>query len=84
MPPIDLSLVPTADLVAAACARFDHCVFHGTIDRNAPSPAEDGSEVFIIRRFGDPLKCVGMAAQIQKFILSDLEDRTVQTDGSNL
>ena len=80
----DLKLVPTADLVDEACIRFDHCVFHGLIDRNAPSPDSEGTEVFVIRRFGDPLKCAGMAARIQRFILNDLESRTESSDSSLL
>ena len=85
MPPIDLSLVPTKELMDAICARFDHLVIHAIIERNGPTGAvEDGMEVFAIRRVGDPLKCVGMAVQLQQRILKELESRTEETDGSNL
>lgn len=84
MPIPDLSLVPTKDLVDAACTRFDHAVFHGIINRNSPTPDEDGQQIFAIRRVGDPLKCIGMAVAIERFILDDLNARTEESDGSAL
>ena len=85
MPPIDLSLVPTKDLLDEICTRVDYLIMHAIIERNGPTgTVEDGTEVFAIRRVGDPLKCIGMTVQIQRRILKELESRTEETDGSNL
>lgn len=80
----DLSLVPTSDLVDAACRRFDHAVFHGIIARNAPTPDSDGTQIFVMRRIGDPLTCVGMATVIERCILNDIAGNTEETDSSHL
>jgi len=80
----DLSLVPTKDLVDAACTRFDHAVFHGIIRRNPLVPEDDGQQIFAMRRVGDPLMCVGMAAALGQYILRGLDEQTEETDHSQL
>jgi hypothetical protein len=80
----DLSLVPTNDLINAVCLRFDYAVFHGIIDRHAPSADEDGQQIVAMVHVGDPYTCIGMAAAVQHRILNDLTQRTIKTDRSNL
>lgn len=82
MPPLDLSLVPTADLMDALFTRYDNAVFHGVLAR--PIEREDKTMVYSIRTTGDAYYAIGLAQKISHFLLTEQEATMSDLDPSDL
>lgn len=79
---IDLTLVPTADLLDSLFARYDNAVFHGTLAR--PSRHDDPTKIYSIRTAGDQYYAIGLAHAIIMFCHETTDETKSEIDAGDL